>query len=42
MNTDIDTPDLYQSLQHIYANIYIDCVSKNPLYRFNPGKQTKL
>ena len=37
MNTDIDTPDLYQSLQFIYANIYVDCVSKNPLYRFSPG-----
>jgi len=36
MNTDIDIPDLYQSLQYIYSNIYVDCVIKNPLYRFSP------
>jgi hypothetical protein len=29
--------DLYQSLQYIYNNIYVECVTRNPLYRHNPN-----
>ena len=39
LNTDANTSDLYQSLQSIYCNIYIDCISKNPLYKFNPNQK---
>lgn len=27
--------DLYANLQHIYSNIFIEYVAKNPLYHFN-------
>jgi Sybindin-like family len=30
--------DLYANLTHIYANIFIDCVSRNPLYRLKPDE----
>lgn len=33
LNTDNDVPDQYQTLKHIYANIYIEYVARNPLYR---------
>jgi len=30
--------DLYTSLQHVYSNIFVDCVIRNPLYRYNPDE----
>eukprot|EP01033_Poteriospumella_lacustris_P009541 gene9541-6838_t len=35
INTKADVPDLYANLQHIYSNIFIEYVAKNPLYHFN-------
>ncbi len=26
---------MYNTLQHIYSNIYIECVARNPLYNYN-------
>ena len=30
--------DLYQSLQHIYSQLFVECVVRNPLYRYNPNE----
>ena len=38
LNTDPDVPDMYQSLQHVYNNIFIDCVVRNPLFKYNPDE----
>lgn len=29
-------PDLYQTLQHLYTNIYVEYIARNPLYRRGP------
>lgn len=26
-------PDLYSHLQHVYSEIYVDCIARNPLYQ---------
>ena len=31
------TTDLYNTLQHIYGTIYIEYVTKNPLYQHSPN-----
>jgi trafficking protein particle complex subunit 1 len=36
MNTDPAVEDLYLTLKHIYSQIYIECVSRNPLYQHTP------
>ncbi|CAE7634167.1 trappc1-1 [Symbiodinium microadriaticum] len=36
MNSDPSLPDLYHNLQHIYNNIFVECVIRNPLYRHCP------
>jgi len=35
LNTDVETPDLYEALKYIYSNIYVECVTRNPLYSYN-------
>ena len=35
LNYDID---LYQHLQNIYLNVYVECITRNPLYRYNAGQ----
>ena len=35
LNTDVETPDLYEALKHIYSNIYVECVTRNPLYSYS-------
>jgi hypothetical protein len=32
-----DSAEIQQHLRYIYANIYVDFVVKNPLYRINSG-----
>eukprot|EP01041_Mallomonas_annulata_P002262 gene2262-4399_t len=38
LNTDPEVSDLYQSLQYVYAQIFVECVVKNPLYRYHPDE----
>lgn len=33
LNTDNDVPDQYHVLKHIYTNLFIEYVTRNPLYR---------
>lgn len=35
LNTGNDIPDQYQTLKHVYTNIYIEYVLRNPLYMFS-------
>ncbi len=35
LNTDVETPDLYEALKYIYSNIYVECVTRNPLYSYS-------
>eukprot|EP01040_Poterioochromonas_malhamensis_P001553 gene1553-1644_t len=34
INTRPEVPDLYGSLQHIYSNIFVEYIVRNPLYHF--------
>ena len=38
VNSDQDTGDLSESLQHIYSNIFVGCVTRNPLYKYVPDE----
>lgn len=37
LNTDHTTPDMYQNLHYIYTSIFVETLTKNPLYRYVPG-----
>jgi hypothetical protein len=30
--------DLHANLQHVYAQIYVECIARNPLYRHKPDE----
>ena len=36
LTTDLAAADMREALRHIYANIYVECLTKNPLY--TPGE----
>jgi len=38
INTDRSCDNLQDTLRHLYANIFIDTVAKNPLYRYQIGE----
>ena len=38
LNTDPEVADMYQALHHIYSNIFIECVVRNPLFKYNPDE----
>ena len=33
MTTDLSAGDMRESLRHIYSNIYVECLVKNPLWQ---------
>lgn len=33
--------DLHAHLQHVYAQIYVECIARNPLYRHKPDEPFK-
>lgn len=35
------TLDLHTQLQHVYSNIYVECIARNPLYRHKPDEPFK-
>ena len=37
MNSDVDSPDLQSYLQNIYTHVFVECVTRNPLYRYLPN-----
>lgn len=37
----IHTADLHVQLQHVYSNIYVECIARNPLYRHKPDEPFK-
>jgi len=39
LNSDTETPNQYQRLEHLYKNVYIDYVARNPLYDSRGGRQ---
>ncbi len=41
LNTDSETTNQYLRLKYIYENLYIDYVSRNPLYSTGDGKQIR-
>lgn len=41
LNTDPGTEDLYQTLNQIYSQIFIECVCRNPLYQHTPDTPIK-
>jgi hypothetical protein len=36
-----NSSDLHGHLNHIYSNIYVECIARNPLYRHKPDEQLK-
>jgi len=38
MNSDVDAPGLQSHLQNIYTQIFVECVTRNPFYRYLPDK----
>ena len=38
VNSDTDTLDMQQHLQSIYSNVFVECVTRNPLYKFVPDE----
>ena len=35
LTTDLAATDMREALRHIYAQIYVECLTKNPLYATN-------
>ena len=33
LTTDLAATDMREALRHIYSQIYVECLTKNPLYR---------
>ena len=33
MTTDLAAADMRENLRHIYSQIYVECVTKNPMWR---------
>ena len=38
VNSDLDSPDLQSHLQNIYSQVFVECVTRNPLYRYLPDE----
>ena len=38
VNSDVDSPDLQSHLQNIYSQVFVECVARNPLYRYLPDE----
>ena len=38
VNSDVDSPDLQSHLQNIYTQVFVECVARNPLYRYLPDE----
>lgn len=38
LNTHSDLADLSSNLQFVYAQIYVDCIARNPLYRYQSNE----
>ncbi|KAJ1430455.1 Sybindin-like protein [Ochromonadaceae sp. CCMP2298] len=41
LNTNNNVPDMYTHLQHVYSQLYVECIARNPLYRHKPDEPFK-
>eukprot|EP01032_Pedospumella_encystans_P017961 gene17961-20457_t len=41
LNTHPDVADFHNNLQHVYSNIFVECIARNPLYKHKPDEPLK-